>query len=86
MVIHLRTPGPHNGYNHQNPERKESALEAARIDARIAEVWSGHPNRHEVKSTASFLDKALQTLALIRAEVPSCCQPARTDAAHAVGA
>jgi predicted ATPase len=67
-VIHLRTPPPGNGYDHSNPVRTESPEEAAAIDARILEVWSGHPNRFVVESTVRFLDKVDRVLALVSAE------------------
>jgi predicted ATPase len=73
-IIHLRTPGARNGYNHQNQLRIESAQEAARIDARIVEAWRDHPRRHFVESTHDFLSKSKRTLELIAAEVPSCCR------------
>lgn len=73
-VIHLRTPDGERGYNHDNPLRKESAEEAARIDERIAEVWQGHPNRFVIDSADDFADKAVQALALLQSEVPECCR------------
>ena len=38
-VIHLRTPRVDGGYNHQNPLRTETAIEAAEVDLRILRVW-----------------------------------------------
>lgn len=73
-VIHLRTPAPEHGYNHQNPLRTESATEAAEIDRRIADAWALHPRRFVVASTSDFLDKAAQALAILRNEMPECCQ------------
>lgn len=67
-VIHLRTPPPGNGYDRSNPVRTESAEEAADLDARILEVWSTHPNRFVVDSTARFLEKVDRVLALVAAE------------------
>lgn len=72
-VIHLRTPLADGGYNHRNPLRIETALEAATIDARIAEHWMGHPRRFVVEASSSFLAKVQQALALIHAELPECC-------------
>jgi len=71
-VIHLRTP-PAAAYNHQNPLRIESALEAFAIDARIATAWHGHPHYHAIPSSPDFLDKASRAIALIRASIPACC-------------
>jgi predicted ATPase len=71
MVVHLRTPKPGNGYNHDNPLRIESAREAARIDARIGEVWSGHPHLVVVDSCEHFVDKVQRVVALLRADLPS---------------
>lgn len=73
-VIHLRTPAPEHGYNHQNPLRRESAADAAAIDRRIAGAWALHPRRFLVESAPQFLDKAAQALALLRHEMPECCR------------
>jgi predicted ATPase len=72
-VIHLRTP-PLESYNHQNPLRVESAIEAAEIDARIAAAWAKHPRRFEVQSMADFLAKVARVVEIIRAELPECCR------------
>ena len=74
VVIHLRTPPAERGYNHQNPIRIESAQEAARIDETIAAAWSRHPKRFFVESADDFLDKMTYAIALIREQVPPCCQ------------
>jgi predicted ATPase len=71
-VIHLRTP-PVEHYNHQNPLRVETALEAAAIDRQIALAWSGHPRRFFVECAPSFLDKAKRAIDLVRDEAPACC-------------
>jgi predicted ATPase len=73
VVIHLRVPTSDN-YNHNNSVRIESAEEAARIDARIEQAWAGHPHRHTIDSTASFLDKAHRAINLIETELPPCCR------------
>jgi predicted ATPase len=73
-VIHLETPRPEHGYNHDNPLRIESAREARAIDDRIAQAWSRHPRRFTVPCSADFVVKFTQALALIRAELPACCQ------------
>jgi predicted ATPase len=73
MVLHLRTPRP-DAYNHQNPMRTETAVEAAAIDDRIAEAWSAHPRVIVVDSTHSFLEKAQRAVEILRAEVPACCR------------
>lgn len=84
-VIHLRTPPADGGYNQNNPLRVETAAEAAAIDRRIAEAWSGHPRVHVIDSAPSFLAKARQALELLSAELPSCCrQHARTLELEAV--
>jgi predicted ATPase len=72
-VVHLRVPDV-SAYNHQNPVRIESALEAASIDARIAEIWSGHPRRLDVPSSPDFFEKAQRALSLIVGMVPACCR------------
>ena len=73
-VIHLRTPAPEHGYNHQNPLRTESATDAAAIDRRIADAWALHPRRFVVASASDFLDKAAQALLILRNEMPECCK------------
>ena len=73
-VIHLRTPAPEHGYNHQNPLRTESATDAAEIDGRIADAWALHPRRFVVASASDFLDKVAQALAILRNEMPECCK------------
>ncbi len=57
-IVHLRVPEPEDGYNdHPNPVRTESPEEAARIDARIAAVWAGHPRVIQIPSTENFVLK-----------------------------
>ena len=73
-VIHLRTPPVESGYNHQNPLRTESPLEAAHVDRRIFRVWQTHPRRFIVEATPDFLAKAARVLELMRAELPECCR------------
>jgi hypothetical protein len=73
-VIHLRTPAEDHGYNHQNPLRTESAGAAAEIDGRIARAWEQHPRRVIVHPSADFLDKAARAVAILRGELPECCQ------------
>ena len=73
-VVHLRTPALDAGYNHRNPLRVETAVEAAAIDARIAEAWARHPRRFEVPSASDFLVKAARVIEIVRAELPSCCR------------
>ncbi len=73
-VIHLRTP-PVEAYNHDNPVRIETAVEAAAIDARIIEAWAGHPHRQFVESSPDFVDKARRAIALLEEWVPPCCKP-----------
>jgi uncharacterized protein YgbK (DUF1537 family) len=76
-VLHLRTPQNGNGYNHSNPLRIESAEEAALIDARISEVWAGHPRRIVIEASTDFVAKASVAIAAIRAELSACCQGQR---------
>lgn len=73
-VIHLRTPPADRGYNHNNTLRIETAEQAQRVDDRILEAWSGHPNRHVIANADAFLAKAARALEAIRAELPPCCQ------------
>ena len=73
-VIHLRTPGADNGYNHVNPLRTESAQDAAAIDDRIANLWREHPRRFLVESSPDFFAKAARAIDLLRDEMPACCR------------
>ncbi len=73
-VIHLRTPAADGGYNHANPLRIESALEAAAIDARIASAWKDHPRHFIVEATPDFLTKAKRALEILREHMPECCR------------
>ncbi len=73
-VIHMRSTSLERGYNHSNPVRTESALEAARVDKRIAQVWDGHPRRFFIESTENFLEKAAKAVDLIKEELPECCR------------
>ena len=72
-VIHLRTP-PIESYNHQNPLRVESALEAAALDARVAAAWAKHPRRFEVGSMPDFIAKVARVIEIVRGELPECCR------------
>ena len=73
-VIHLRTPSVETGYDRTNPLRIESALEAAAIDARIADAWSRHPHCAVVDSDVDFLKKMARAVGFVREEVPACCK------------
>ena len=79
-VIHLETPSAAHGYV-SSPFRIETAAEAAALDARIAEAWSGHPHRLVVPSTTDFLAKLERTLDLLRQQVPACCRNNGTGSA-----
>lgn len=74
-VIHLRTPLATEGYDRSNPVRIESAEEAAVIDARLLEIWTGHPDRVVIDPAADFVTKLHQALSAITRFVPSCCLP-----------
>lgn len=73
-VLHLRTPAMNMGYDHSNPLRIESAVEAHAIDERIARAWEGHPRRFEIEPAASFLAKAARAVEIVRNELPDCCR------------
>ena len=73
-VIHLRTPGQHDGYNHQNPLRLESAAQASLVDQRLIDVWAQHPRRFIVEPAPDFLAKAKRVLDILRAQLPECCR------------
>jgi predicted ATPase len=66
LVIHLRTPPPEHGYNHDNPIRRETPEEAGDIDARIADAWKQHPRYMTIESSPDFLVKAEKALEIIR--------------------
>jgi predicted ATPase len=78
VVLHLRVP-PDGEYNHRNPLRIESPVEAAAIDERILAAWAGHPRRLVVESTDDFLAKVGHAIRLVRAELPPCCQDGVED-------
>lgn len=71
-VLHLRTPAA-DAYDTTNPLRIESAQEAAALDEKIAWAWRGHPHRVVIDATATFDEKLAAALAVVRAELPSCC-------------
>ena len=73
-VIHLRTPGQHDGYNHQNPLRVESAAQALLVDQRLIEVWAQHPRRFIVEPAPDFLAKTKRVLDILRLQLPECCR------------
>lgn len=73
-VIHMRSPGSLQGYNHQNPVRVETADQAASIDEKIATAWNGHPNRFFIESAQDFVFKAAQAIDMIRSNLPECCK------------
>jgi predicted ATPase len=73
VVIHMRTPPLGNGYNHQNPLRRESAEEASRIDQRIAAAWTGHPRYVVVESASEFVLKAERAIQAVREALPASC-------------
>lgn len=73
-VIHLRTPPADAGYDHRNPVRIESAEQAAALDDRILDAWTGHPRRLVLDSQPTFLDKLSAAIEAIRREVPACCR------------
>lgn len=72
-VIHLRSPSDQLGYNHINPLRTETALEAKVIDERISKIWGKHPHYEEVDSTVDFISKANKAMQLIAKYKPDCC-------------
>jgi predicted ATPase len=71
VVLHLRTPTV--GFDHSNPLRTENATEALAIDGRIEQAWAGHPRRIFIDASPDFLEKAMQTLQILRQALPPCC-------------
>lgn len=80
-VVHLRTPQDESYTTNGNPVRIEGVMEAASIDARIAELWRDHPGYHVVPSAEDFVAKAHHALVLLLAQLPRCC--AKAERAHA---
>jgi predicted ATPase len=81
-VIHLRTPPAQGGYNRSNPLRVETAAEAAAIDRRITEAWSGHPRVFVVDSVPDFLAKVRRALRILADELPASCRQHAHPAAN----
>jgi hypothetical protein len=79
MVIRLKTPAAHHGYNHDNPLRVETARQAAAIDERIARVWGRHPRVVTVDCKPRFLDKLHAIVDVIRGELPKECRDHHLD-------
>lgn len=79
-VIHLRSPSAENGYNHQNPLRIESDIQAREIDQRIHAIWSAHPRYRMIESAPSFVAKAEAALLEISNTLPDCCKKSITGA------
>jgi predicted ATPase len=79
MVIRLKTPAAHHGYNHDNPLRVETARQAAAIDERIARVWGRHPRVVTVDCKPRFLDKLHAIIDVIRGELPKECRDHHLD-------
>jgi len=73
-VIHLRTPGPSEGYDRSNPLRIESSVEAMVIDEKIADAWTQHPRRFTIEAVPDFLEKARRAVAVLQDLVPECCR------------
>ncbi len=73
-VIHLRSPTELQGYNHKNPLRIETAIQAIEIDEKIAKAWAGHPHYNVIASNENFLTKAQMALQLIVKNIPECCR------------
>lgn len=84
-VIHLRTPGPAQGYDHTNALRIETAAEAMAIDALIGAAWSDHPRRFTIEARPDFLDKAQRAVAILADLVPECCRQHLVPAIHGPG-
>lgn len=72
-VIHLRAPAAKD-YNHDNPERIESAEKAFLIDRRIHDVWNGHVNYIQIPSTEYFSEKIFEAIKAINPFLPACCK------------
>lgn len=73
-VIQVRTPRVAGDYNVDNPVRIETATQAAAADERVLAAWSRHPHRFVVEPSTDFLVKVSQTIELLRAQMPPCCE------------
>ncbi len=73
-VIHLRSPSRAQGYNHSNPVRIESDVEAQTVDEKLLHVWSDHPKHYIIESTDDFLTKATKAIEIIQSLLPDCCK------------
>jgi len=62
-----------------NPARTETNDEARRLDLRLRELWSRHPNFHLVPHTTSFFAKLQEGLARLRAILVDVGLPGRTS-------
>lgn len=78
-VIHLRSPAQELGYNHQNPLRVETAIQAKQIDDRVQSIWSRHPRYKMIESVPAFLDKANLAIKYIVENLPECCKVIGSD-------
>jgi len=79
-VLHLRVPAP-SRYDVSNHLRIESAVEAAKIDDKILEVWGDHPRRFVIPDATDFVEKVTRATEVIRGELPACCRRASLGAA-----
>lgn len=73
-VIHLRSPSEEHGYNHQNPLRIETSVQASLIDQKIHSIWSKHPRYRMIESTPDFLTKTKIAMQHIADDLPECCK------------
>lgn len=72
-IVHLHTPAA-EAYDRSNPLRVEAPADALDLDARVLEVWRGHPRRIEIDSADTFLGKLQRAIAAVRDVVPRCCR------------
>jgi predicted ATPase len=72
-VIHLQPPTRADGYT-VTKLRPESAEQAADIDERLTAAWAGHPRTIVIPSNGNFVAKLERGIAVLRAEIPSCCR------------
>lgn len=72
-VVHLRTPAVRD-YDHSNPTRVESAADALRLDARVADAWTHHPRRTFIEADDDFVRKLSRSIETLEAFLPACCR------------
>lgn len=64
-VLHLDT-APRNGYDIHNPIRIESFAEAIKVNNRILQAWSAHPQRIIIRNEIDFFAKMSTCVTIVK--------------------